>query len=240
MVIPAYNEERRLPLTLRRLSTYLKVQPYTWDITVVSNGSTDDTDGVVRRLREEVPHLSLLSIPERGKGGAMRAGALAAQGSVVFLCDADLSMPPEELAGFLTALEQGDIVIGSREAPGARRYGEPRYRHLMGRVFNQLVRWLAIPDVQDSQCGFKAFRAEAARALFSRQIARGFAADVEVLYLARRFGYAYQELPIDWHFDADSRVRPGIDSVGMLLEVVSLRLRAARGKYGPAGAAYGR
>jgi dolichyl-phosphate beta-glucosyltransferase len=216
---------------LDRLYTYLQQQPYDWEILVVSNGCTDDTDGAVRRAACTIPNLELISVPERGKGLASKDGALRSRGEVVFLCDADLSMPPEELAGFLTALESADVVAGSREAPGAHRYDEPWYRHVIGRVFNYLVRLLAVPGIQDTQCGFKAFRRNVARHLFGKQMLVGFGFDVELLFLARKFGYAIEELPIDWYFDADTRVRPGIDSLRMLGEVLYIRLGDALGQY---------
>ena len=197
----------------------------------MSNGCTDDTDGVVRRAACNIPNLELISVPERGKGLASKDGALRSRGEVVFLCDADLSMPPEELAAFLTALESADVIAGSREAPGAHRYDEPWYRHVIGRGFNYLVRLLAVPGIQDTQCGFKAFRRNVARHLFGKQMLVGFGFDVELLFLARKFGYAIRELPIDWYFDADTRVRPGIDSLRMLGEVLYIRLGDALGQY---------
>jgi dolichyl-phosphate beta-glucosyltransferase len=231
-VIPAYNEARRLPPTLDRLCDYLAKQTYTWEIIVVSNGSTDGTEHVVRRSASEVPGIKLVAIDERGKGVAARTGALESAGDVVFLCDADLSMDPENLARFLGLIDAASVVVGSREAPGARRFNEPWHRHAMGRVFNFLVRLLAVRGIQDTQCGFKAFSRSAADELFQRQTLRGFGFDVELLYLARKFGYRVLELPIDWYFDADTRVRPGIDTLDMLREVLSVRFRDAAGGYG--------
>jgi dolichyl-phosphate beta-glucosyltransferase len=216
---------------LDRLYTYLRHQPYDWEILVVSNGCTDDTDGAVRRAARTIPNLELIRVPERGKGLASKDGALRSRGEVVFLCDADLSMPPEELAGFLAGLESADVVAGSREAPGAHRYDEPWHRHVIGRVFNYLVRLLAVPGIQDTQCGFKAFRRNVARHLFGKQMLVGFGFDVELLFLAQKFGYVIKEMPIDWYFDADTRVRPGIDSVRMLGELLYIRLGDALGQY---------
>ena len=230
-MIPALNEAGRLPTTLERLCAYLAGEAYAWEIIVVSNGSTDGTEELVAGMAARCPHLRLIALPERGKGRAARAGAQQAAGEVVFLCDADLSMPPGSLADFLRLLREADVVVGSREASGARRYDEPRLRHLMGRVFNRLVQWLAVPGIQDTQCGFKAFRAAAARDLFGRQTLAGFAFDVELLYLARKRGYRIRELGIPWYFDEDTRVRPGVDTLGMLRELLLIRLRDARGVY---------
>lgn len=231
IVIPAYNEERRLPLTLERLHAYLQQQSYGWEIIVVANGCTDDTEGVVRKASESIPNLKLLSVRERGKGLASKDGALRSRGEIVFLCDADLSMPPVALAEFLRELEHADVVAGSREAPGARRYDEPWMRHLMGRIFNRLVQLLAVPGISDTQCGFKAFRRDVARDLFGRQTLVGFGFDVELLFLARKLGYTIKELPIDWYFDPDTRVRPGADSLRMVAEVIHMRMGDALGHY---------
>jgi dolichyl-phosphate beta-glucosyltransferase len=231
VVIPAYNEEQRLPSTLDCLHAYLRRQSYAWEIIVASNGSTDDTEGVVREIAASVPNLHLLRLEARGKGVATKAGALRSRGQVLFLCDADLSTPPDALEAFLAALEGADIVVGSREAPGSRRFDEPWHRHLMGRIFNRLVQLLAVPGIQDTQCGFKALRQPIARDLFGRQTLVGFGFDVELLFLARRSGYVIRELPIDWYFNADTRVRPGVDSLHMLGEVLHIRLSEALGHY---------
>lgn len=199
----------------------------------MSNGSTDETDRVTRTAQESMPQLRLVSIPERGKGIAAKTGALASRGAVVFLCDADLSMPAEQLDRFLERMPAVDVVAGSREAPGSQRYGEPWHRHLMGRLFNRLVQIVAVPGINDTQCGFKAFSRAAADDLFARQTVSGFGFDVELLYLARKFGYSVEELPIDWYFDSDTRVRPGIDSLDMFREVLLVRWRDVLGHYSP-------
>lgn len=231
VVIPAYNEARRLPATLTRLDQYLAGRDYRYEIIVVSNGSTDGTDEVVRAAAARMPSLRLIVAPGKGKGLASRVGALQSLGEVVFLCDADLSMPPHLLESFLASTADADVVIGSREALGARRFNEPWYRHLMGRVFNYLVRLIAVRGISDTQAGFKAFRRAAADALFSLQTINGWGFDVELLFLARRLGLRVAELPIDWHFDSDTRVRPGVDTLSMMSEVLMIRLRDIAGRY---------
>jgi dolichyl-phosphate beta-glucosyltransferase len=233
IVIPAYNEAGRLPGTLDRLHDYLSTQSFAWEIIIAVNGSTDGTEEVVDRIAQRMPGLRALRLAERGKGAACRAGALESSGEVVFLCDADLSMPPETLERFLGAMERSDIVIGSREAPGARRFSEPRHRHVMGRVFNHLVQILVVQGITDTQCGFKAFSKRAGHHLFAQQTVKGWGFDVELLFLARKFGYGVQELPIEWYFDADSRVRPGTDTLNMFAEVCMIRIRSALGRYRP-------
>lgn len=199
---------------------------------MVENGSTDDTGTVVERLARNFDSLRLLTLPLAGKGRAVRAGVLAAQGGSVFLCDADLSTPAAEIPRFVQTLEEGyDIVVGSREGVGAIRYGEPEYRHIMGRVFNTIVQKLAVPDIQDTQCGFKAFSKEAARELFRLQTIPGWAFDVEILYLARKFGYRVAELPVEWRFNDDTKVRALRDTRTMLRDIISIRLKDIRGAY---------
>lgn len=232
IVIPAHNEAHRLPHSLEHIFTFLDAQPYPAEVWVVENGSQDDTLAVVQAHARREPRLRVLHTEARGKGLATRLGMLHARGQVRFQCDADLSMPIAELPRFLALLEQGaDIVIGSREAPGAARYHEPIYRHWMGRIFNLLVRLTALPGIQDSQCGFKAFRGEVAEDLFRVQQLDGMSFDVEVLYIARMRGYRIRELGIPWYFDPDSRVRLVQDSLRMGLDVLTIRRNARRGVY---------
>lgn len=231
IVIPAFNEEERLPLTLARLHAYLTLRAFSWEIIVVSNGSTDRTADVTLAAAATMPNLHLMTIEQRGKGIAARTGVLESRGELVFLCDADMSMPPEMIDAFLDAASSHDIVIGSREAPGAVRTGEPRLRHVMGRVFNRIVQVFAIRGLNDTQCGFKLFRRSAAHCLFELQTVNGFGFDVELLYLARKFGYTLFEVPVEWRFDTDTRVRPGIDTIDMLREIFMMRVRDAAGQY---------
>lgn len=232
VVVPAYNEERRLPQTLQRIADYLAGQDYESEILVVDDGSSDGTAQVVEKMQSQLSSLHLLRSPHRGKGQAVKQGMLAAQGQYRFLCDADLSMPVEEMARFLPPQLTGqDVVIGSREAPGAQRYEEPYYRHLMGRIFNWVVRILTVRGVQDTQCGFKCFSQRAVEEIFPYQTMDGWGFDVEVLYIAQKRGYRILELPIDWYYMANSRVRPLQDSLGMLGEVVKVQLNDLRGVY---------
>jgi hypothetical protein len=175
----------------------------------------------------------LLRTDRRGKGCAVRAGALAAQGDVVVFGDADLSWSVEDLPRFMALVSPATpVVIGSREGAGARRIDEPSYRHLMGRVFNRVVQILAVPGIEDSQCGFKAFRADAARAIFTRQRLDGFGFDVEVLYLARRLGLGIRVVPLRWEHKENSRVAPIGDTLAMFSDVLRVRFNAWRGVYG--------
>ncbi len=202
------------------------------EVLVVDNGSTDRTPDIVRDFAARYPLLSLLHQPVRGKGAAVRKGMLEGRGEYLFICDADLAMPIEQVERFLPpALSDYDVAIASREAPGARRFNEPWYRHLMGRGFNLVVRTLAVPGIQDTQCGFKSFRREVARDLFTTQVLDGWAFDVEVLYIAIRRGYRIVEVPIDWYYGEGSRVNPLRDSWNMLREVLRVRANGRAGLY---------
>ena len=232
LVIPAYNEEGRLPASLARVSEYLSSRGEPYEVIVAVNGSTDRTADVARAAARSDPNLRVIQTQRRGKGLAVRLGVLDAQGSRVVFCDADLSTPIEEVVGLADRLDgQYQVVIASREGHGSRRIGEPYLRHLMGRVFNGLVRALAVPGIQDTQCGFKAFTRAAARDVFSRQTIDGFGFDVELLYLARRRGYRVREVPVTWVYAASSRVDPLRDTVRMFADVIRVRLNALRGAY---------
>lgn len=232
IIIPAYNEEIRLPETLERIQRFLTSQPYDAEVLVIENGSHDRTLEIAREFAARHENIRALHEARRGKGRAVRSGMLAAAGQYRFICDADLSMPIEQVNRFLPPQEACvDIAIASREAPGAVRYNEPQYRHLTGRVFNTLVRWLALPGLQDTQCGFKCFRAEVVEEVFPLQTIDGWTFDVEVLYIARRRGYKICEIPIDWYFNPESKVRVLRDSWHMFKDLLKIRANGRRGSY---------
>jgi glycosyltransferase involved in cell wall biosynthesis len=238
IVIPAHNEEQRLPGSLTRILEHLRSQPYRWEVLVVENGSRDGTAAVAERFAREVPGVRVLREGQRGKGLAVRRGMLEAAGDYRFICDADLSMPIDQIDRFLPPmLEDYDIAIASREAPGAVRYGEPPHRHWIGRIFNWIVRLLAVPGFQDTQCGFKCFRAEAAEALFPLQRLQGWTFDVELLFVAVRRGYRVVEVPIPWHYNPGSRVSLLRDSLAMFTDLFRIRRNWSRGLYAQEAAA---
>jgi glycosyltransferase involved in cell wall biosynthesis len=219
VVIPAYNESRRLPGTLDRVAGHLSAYPDSWEIVVADDGSTDDSAAIVERYSASEPRIRLLRCPHGGKGSAVRAGMLAAAGRWRLFVDADLPVDLAELPRFLEV--PTDVAIGSREAPGARRIGEPRTRHLMGRTFNMCAQLLLVPGINDTQCGCKLFSASAARQLFTESSVDGFAFDVELLFLARRAGFTVREVPLTWHYRPGSRVRlsTGLKAFGQLLTI---------------------
>jgi glycosyltransferase involved in cell wall biosynthesis len=242
IVVPAYNEETRLPASLQKISAYLTRQEYTSEIIVVDDGSEDRTSAVAESLRETMPTLRLIRNPHRGKAFAVRTGVMASRGSLVFLCDADLSMPIDEVAKFIPLFAKGyAVVIGSREAPGAHRFNEPEYRHVMGRVFNFLVRTILFGEFQDTQCGFKCLTRDAALNLFPRLQVRttevdvkgpmvtGF--DVELLYLARKLGYRMTEVGIHWYYAPGSKVNPAQDTLRLVADLIKVRINDRRGCY---------
>jgi glycosyltransferase involved in cell wall biosynthesis len=233
LVIPAYNEQARLPYTLSQLESFICSQRLDCEVIVVDNGSHDATSAVVQQATGRFAGLKLLRTDRHGKGLAVRTGVLAAQGQVIIFADADLSWSVEDLPRFAALVDQrtAPVVIGSREGFGARRFGEPIYRHLMGRVFNGVVQALAVPGIEDSQCGFKAFSHAAAEDIFRRQRIDGWGFDVEILYLARRLGYAVKVVPLQWEHKENSRVEPLRDALLMLSEVLRVRFNDWRRIY---------
>ncbi len=232
IVIPALNEANRLPGTLAKIDEFLEQQPYQAEVIVVENASTDDTVAVVQRFAQDHPYVRLIAGVPRGKGRAVKCGMLEACGDYRFICDADLSMPIEQLAKFLPPqLDHYDVAIASREARGARRYGEPRYRHLMGRINNFLIKLITVRGFEDTQCGFKSFSCEAAEDLFHIQRMNGIGFDVELLYVAQKRGYRIVEVPIDWYYNADSKMRLVQDSAGIIKEMFEIRRNWHAGLY---------
>lgn len=235
VVIPAYNEERRLGETLRRVDAFLAPLPADYELIVVDDGSSDGTAAAARAFSPARGRLRLLrNRRNRGKGASVRRGLAAARGGRVLFSDADLSTPITELPRLDAALDRGAAVaIGSRAVRGSRvLIPQPLYRMLMGKIFNRFVQLLVLPGLHDTQCGFKLFTREAARAIFRRQTLCGFGFDVEVLYLARRQGWAVAEVPVEWRNSLQSRVSPGRDSLRMFLDLFRILARHRRSVQG--------
>jgi dolichyl-phosphate beta-glucosyltransferase len=233
IILPAHNEEQRLPATLKEVDAFLRTQTFPAEILVVENGSADRTLEIANEYCRSMPALRVISMTERGKGRAVQRGMLEARGEYRFFADVDFSMPVAEVLRFVPPqMQQMDIAIGSREAPGSKRYGEPLLRHLSGRVFNNLVRWLALPGLQDTQCGFKCFRAEVVEKVFPLQTIMGWTFDVEVLYIARLKGYKVVEIGIPWYYNPQSKVRVFKDSLRMFKDLLTIRRNGRSGKYG--------
>ena len=232
IIIPAYNEEKRLPRTLEQACAFVNAQSYPAEILVIENGSRDRTAEIAGEFAARYPFVRALHSEPRGKGWAVRTGMLAATGDYRFICDADFSMPIEEINRFLPpSIPEAPIIIASREGPGAKRFNEPNYRHFIGRIFNAMVKIFALPGLQDSQCGFKCFRADVTELLFPLQTITGWTFDVEVLFIARKRHFPVQELGIPWYFNPDSKVRFWQDSWRMALDLLKIRWNSLRGRY---------
>lgn len=231
VIIPAYNEANRLPGTLGRVFAFLEELPHSSEVIVVENGSTDRTLEIAQKLTETYTSLRIFHEHLPGKGKAVRRGMMEASGAYRFICDADLSMPIEELKRFIPPACDCDVVIASRELPGSTRYNEPYYRHLTGRIFNMIIRLLVLSGLHDTQCGFKCFKAAAAEDIFRFQTLNGWAFDVEVLTIARRRGYEIKEIPIPWYYQEESKVSILRDSWQMFLDLLTIRKNARLGQY---------
>ncbi len=235
IVIPAFNEALRLPSTLEAIIRYLNDHPR-WlpvEVVVVDDGSVDETAAVVNTIDGgRVTLRCLVHQQNRGKGAAVRTGFSAAVGEKILLCDADLATPIEELEKLDRNFSNG-VAIGSRAVDRSLiEHAQPRYRDLMGRVFNLAVQTLAVRGIRDTQCGFKLFDGELGRALAAHQRIDGFAFDVELLLLAQARGRCVHEIPVRWQHVAESRVQPVIHSADMFLDLLRIGWWRCSGQIG--------
>jgi dolichyl-phosphate beta-glucosyltransferase len=232
VIIPAHNEANRLPNSLEQVFNFLEKQSFTAEVIVVENGSNDQTLTIAQSFAEQHPNMRVLQ-SERGKGAAIKHGFLEAKGDYRFMCDADLSMPIEELSKFIPPeLNNFDIAIASREAKGAVRYDEPRYRHLGGRAINFLIQLFILPGLNDTQCGFKCFSAKVVEDIGKLQTLNGWSFDIELLYIARRRKYRIREIPIHWVHHPETKVSAVRDALRMIQDIFRIRINALRGLYG--------
>jgi len=235
LIIPAYNEEARLPATLRRIAEYLRASNRPTEVIVVDDGSRDRTAEIARSFVSEIPSVRVVSNgANRGKGFSVRRGALEARGRIVLFTDADLSAPIEEADKLLAALAgaQADLAIGSRALDRSLiEVHESRSREFAGIVFNKIVRLCLFLPFVDTQCGFKAFLRERCRILFEQQRIERFGFDPELLFLARRHGLRAVEIPVRWAHSPATRVHMLRDSVLMFLEVLQIRWNALARRY---------
>ena len=237
IVIPAYNEGKRLRPTLERVLDFVDQQQWDAEVIVVDDGSADDTVNIVREYLPKTAILRLVRNPgNRGKGYSVRNGVMNARGQVILFTDADLSSPIEEAPKLLAALRSGaDIAIGSRWMRSELQTKRQSVaRQVLGRVYNLMLRTVLRLDFKDTQCGFKAFRRRAARSVFPLQRIERWGFDPEILFLALRSGFSVVEVPVRWGHDTGTRINPLADGSRMVGEMLRIRWNSLSGKYGDA------
>ena len=233
IIIPAFNEELRLPASLDKIAKYIRENRPNTEVLVVDDGSTDRTAAVAESWRDRIPALRVLSNGiNRGKGFSVRHGSLEARGQLILFTDADLSSPIEEGEKLFAALQSYDVAIGSRAVDRSLiSVRESLFRELAGIIFNKIVRFtLRLPFV-DTQCGFKAFRRERCRIIFEQQTIERFGFDPELLYLARHHGLSIKEVPVRWAHSPATKVNMWRDSVLMFVDVFVIRWNGLQGRY---------
>ncbi len=234
IVIPAFNEQARIGATLDKVLTCVKVHGWSAEVLVVNDGSRDRTAAIVQSMAAQHTNLRLIENPgNRGKGYAVRNGILQARGAIVMFTDADLSAPMDEAELLFTALANGaDVAIGSRWLDRSRQtLQQPIYRRFFGRCFNWLTRLVMHLPLADTQCGFKAFRRDAARAIFIRQRIERWGFDPEILYIALRLGLRVEEVAVTWGHDERSRISYLKDGLKMIEELLRVRFYSLAGFY---------
>lgn len=244
VVLPAYNEEDTVARSLGKIEEFLVTQDYSWEVLVADDGSSDKTKEAVESFITGKPNFRLLALSHRGKSAAVRAGVLEATGDYILVTDTDLAVPISEVKRFLLWADEhhNDLVFASREGKGAKRVGEPYYRHLIGRVFNTVVQIILLPGIQDTQCGFRLFTRKAAQEIFPKLIVYGQDAPViqkaffgafeaEVLFLAKRLHYSIKELPVIWTYNKTKRLNFVDNSYKMLRDIIKIRINSLQGRY---------
>jgi dolichyl-phosphate beta-glucosyltransferase len=233
IIVPAYNEERRIKKTLEAINKYFIGKSMTRQIIVVDDGSSDNTAGIVQSLRNEVYALSIVKYyPNQGKGYAIKKGIEESNGEYILFSDADNSTPIEEFEKVYPLLKNSQVVIGSRYISGSNIVvGQPKYRVLIGRLANKLIRFFLLDGIRDTQCGFKAFQHEAAREIFSRMKVNRFGFDMEILAIARLLNFSVREIPVNWYNSPESRIRPVKDAIRTFGELIYIKLNLWGGRY---------
>lgn len=234
IVVPVYNETKRLGNSVPRLLEYFAGQSYSYEFVIVDDGSSDGTPDLARKLFAPAPSARVVeSKPNRGKGHAVKVGMLEARGQVRLFLDADLSTPMDELDKFWPWLDKGyKVVIGSRKMKGANiTRHQPAWRENLGKVFTWLTNQIATKNISDVTCGFKCFTADAAEHLFSQSVVDDWSFDAEVLFIAQRSGYRIKEVPVTWHDTPGTKVRLLRDATKSIQGLLKIRLNAMRGYY---------
>ncbi len=233
VIIPTYNEEKRLSLTLRSVADYLKRQRYNWEIMVVDSVSKDKTRELVKEMQQTMTNLKLFALQEnKGKGYAVKKAMLAAVGDYRLFMDADNSTTIDHIDSFWPCMKEGyDVTIGSIEVKGAHIIEEAGWhRRFLGRASKLLIRLVALPGIKDSQRGFKLFTKKAALSVFSKQSINKWGFDIEILLIARRLGFKIKELPVQWDNRGESKVTLG-SYISTLLDLLKIKINDLTGKY---------
>ncbi|HUI46781.1 MAG TPA: glycosyltransferase [Nitrospirota bacterium] len=233
VIVPAYNERRRINKTLEAINDYFSNTSLTRQIIVVDDGSDDNTSEVVENLKKNISDLSVITYyPNRGKGHAIKRGLEKSHGEYILFTDADNSTPIEEFETFYPLLRDNQVVIGSRYTSGSTIViKQPKYRVFIGRLGNKLIQLLLLDGVTDTQCGFKAFQHEAAKQIFSRMKVNRFGFDIEILSIARLLNFTVKEIPVSWYNSPESRIRPIKDALKTFGELIYIKLNLWGGRY---------
>jgi len=237
VIFPAYNEENRLGKTLTLVREYLDKQGYNYEVIVVDDGSTDVTAKLVEEFMRSWSRLKLIKQPKNmGKGAAVKTGIMAAKGDFILFSDSDGSTPIEEIERLWPYAKEWPVVIGSRHCPGAKVHIKQVWHRIwLSRGSNLLIRILAVPGIWDTQCGFKLFQHDAAKAIFSHVTVRRWGFDFESLLIARHLGFRIKEVGINWYNDPQSSVRAGKEAIKTLVDLFKIKLRLLRGGYDKIG-----
>lgn len=243
VVIPAYNEEKNILSTLKATEAFLEKQSYTYEVLVMDDGSSDSTLNIANNFAKNSKNIQVHNLVHRGKAPTVIDGIKNSNGKYILFCDADLATPIEEVKKLLHYLveDKYDIAIASREGVGAVRKNEPLMRHIMGRVFNLLIQLILFKGIEDTQCGFKLFKSEAAKKIISKmklyenakqiKVARVSAFDVEILFIAKKLGFSVKSIPVEWNYVETTRVNPIRDSFVNFLDVVRVYINDKKGLY---------
>ncbi|RLC37541.1 hypothetical protein DRH29_01585 [candidate division Kazan bacterium] len=240
IVIPAYNEERRIGSTLSKIRKYLDAQGYVYEVIVVNDGSTDTTVPIVNIIREGWPQLRLIDNPQnQGKGAVVKQGILAGLGKYILFTDADNATPIEEVEKLLEHVNIYPIVFGSRYIKGSKIHVfQSRPRIILSRLSNLLIRIVAVPGVWDTQCGFKLFERNAGKNIFANVRLTRFGFDIEAFVIAQKLRYRFKEVGINWYNDFETKVRTGREAIRTLFDLFRIRFNLWRGKYNSVGYVY--
>ncbi|MCL5795734.1 MAG: glycosyltransferase family 2 protein [Patescibacteria group bacterium] len=233
IIIPIYNEESRIKPTLEKVLDYFRHAKYDWQIILVNDGSSDQSEQIIKKDIEGFANISLISYAKnQGKGYAVRQGVAAAKGQYILFMDADMSTPIEEISKLLAVIDKYPIIIGSRYLDkGNIIVKQPWIRRLISRLGNKIIKTLLKLPYQDTQCGFKIFANTAAKKIFSRAQINHWGFDIEILAIAKILGYRVKEVAVTWHNDARSKVRAGRDAWHTFQEVIKIRSNIKSGVY---------